>query len=332
MSSDGPVQRVVSLASGQWGLVTSRQARAAATVTPQQLKRMADTGYLERLHHGIYRLARFPHDEYHHERVAWLALDPARLMWERLDDDVPTGVLSHRTAARLHQLGDLDADTVEITALRRHRLSIPDITIRRGSLNRDDWQVVDGLPVTIPVRTIADLAAAGTDSGHLAAVVRDALAHDLVSAEDTASALAPHTFSYGHRVLDGQGFLDALIQEAGVPSSTLAMADIARRVASADLYMSEHMKEIARSITSKIADNPQLTASMNQLAAAVSVNMPPTDRELEKVQRAMASAASQLPPTESFQDMVKAAAVVQSNPEVLKVMSAWAAQGKEASR
>lgn len=332
MSDDGPDVRITGLASEQWGLVTSRQARIAADVTPQQLKRMADTGYLERLHHGIYRLARLPHDEYHHERVAWLALDPARLMWERLDDDVPTGVLSHRTAARMHQLGDLDADTVEITALRRHRLSIPDITIRRGSLNRDDWQVIEGLPVTTAVRTIADLATAGTDSGHLATVVRDALTRDLASVNGAASALAPHAFSYGHRVLDGQGFLDALIQEAGVPSSTLAMADIARRAASPDLYMSEHMKEIARSITSKVAYSPQLTASMNQIATAVSANMPPTDLELEEVQRVMAFVASQLPPPESFQEMMKAASAIQSNSEVLKLMCAWAAQGKESSR
>lgn len=238
MPSDGPDVRIVGLASEQWGLVTSRQARTAASVTPQQLTRLADSGYLERLHHGIYRLARFPHDEYHHERVAWLALDPARLTWERLDDEVPTGVLSHRTAARLHQLGDLDADTVEITALRRHRLSIPDVTIRRGPLARDDWQVIDGLPVTTPVRTIADLAATGTDSGHLAAIVRDALVRDLASVEDTTTALTPYAFAYGHRALDGPGFLDALIEEAGVPATTLALADIARRMFSTDTPMS----------------------------------------------------------------------------------------------
>ena len=330
MSNDGPDVRIVGLASEQWGLITSRQARISADVTPQQLKRMTDTGHLERLHHGIYRLARFPHDEYHDERVAWLALDPARLMWERLDDDVPTGVLSHRTAARLHRLGDLDADTVEITALRRHRLSIPDITIRRGPISRDDWQVIDGLPVTIPVRTIADLAAAGTDSGHLAAVVRDALTRDLASVEDTAAALAPHAFAYGHRALDGHGFLDALIQEAGVPSTALAMADIARRISSARGL--GNVEEIAQSLTSAIAHNPQLTASMNHLAAAVSANMPPTGRELENLQRAMVSVARQLPPPESFQAVEKAAAAIQSNPEVFKLMSAWAAQGREAGR
>ncbi|WP_024794170.1 type IV toxin-antitoxin system AbiEi family antitoxin domain-containing protein [Tomitella biformata] len=266
MVSDSPADSVVGLASEQWGLVTSRQARAAASVTPQQLKRMADAGYLERLHHGIYRLARFPHDEHQNERVAWLALDPARVMWERLDEDVPTGVLSHRTAAHLHQLGDLDADVVEITALRRHRLSIPDVAIYRGPLARDNWQVIDGLPVTTPVRTIADLAAAGTDSGHLAAVVRDTLARDLATIEDTTAALAPHAFAYGHRALDGPGFLDSLIQEAGVPATTLALADITRRLSAA---VSPVRPDLLRAISADLAAQhfEELTAELARLAS-----------------------------------------------------------------
>lgn len=110
---------------------------------PQQLKRLTDSGVLERLHHGLYRLSRVPHDEHLAMRVAWFALDPSIVAWQRLEQEVPTGVLSHRTAAELHRLGDPDADVVELTATRRIRLSLPDITVHRGHLTRDDWQIVD---------------------------------------------------------------------------------------------------------------------------------------------------------------------------------------------
>ncbi|MGW5151312.1 type IV toxin-antitoxin system AbiEi family antitoxin domain-containing protein [Rhodococcus koreensis] len=228
MRSDSHAAQVVALAAEQGGVVTSRQARAVTSVSVQQLKRMVDSGVLERLHHGLYRLGRMPEDVHLEERVAWLALDPDVVVWERLDQPVPTGVLSHRTAAALLGLGDLDADVVELTATRRIRLSLPGVIVHRGVLSREDWQVVDGLPVTTPVRTIGDLAAAGTDAGHLASVVRDALTRGLVTVAEVVAAVSPFAFDYGHRALDGQGFLEVLIAQAGVPATMLAVADLAR--------------------------------------------------------------------------------------------------------
>ncbi|NNH70034.1 hypothetical protein HLB23_09185 [Nocardia uniformis] len=229
MSSDSRASELIGVAAEQWGLITSRQARAVVGATPQLLKRMADTGVLERVHHGLYRLARFPHDEHLDKRVAWVALDPSRLAWERLDDEVPAGVLSHRTAANVHRVGDMDADVVELTATRRIRISVPDVTIHRGGLTRTDWQVVDGMPVTTAVRTIRDLAAVPTDAGHLASVVRDVLVRSLASTDDVVEALTDYAFGYGHRALDGQGFLDALIEQAGVPATTRDLAERANR-------------------------------------------------------------------------------------------------------
>ncbi|WP_306363493.1 hypothetical protein [Nocardia sp. CC227C] len=118
------------------------------------------------------------------------------------------------------------------TAVRRIRLSVPDVAIYRGRLARTDWQVIDGLPVTTAARTIRDLAAVSTDAGHLASVVRDVLVGSLASTGEVVEALAEHAFIYGHRALDGQGFLDALIEQAGVPATT---RDLARRANLADL-------------------------------------------------------------------------------------------------
>lgn len=216
--------RLVRLASEQWGLVTSRQAGNVVGVSPQRLKQMTDSGMLERLRHGMYRVTRFPYDEHQAARVAWMALDPGRVIWERLDDAVPTGVVSHRSAAVLHQLGDVDADVVQLTTMRRVRLSIPEVEIERGHLDRDDWEVVDGMAVTTPVRTIADLAAEGIDTGHLAAVVRDALVRNLAGVDSVTAALAETAHDYGHVPFDGDGFLDDLIQQADIPESVVRLA------------------------------------------------------------------------------------------------------------
>ncbi|MBF6224735.1 type IV toxin-antitoxin system AbiEi family antitoxin domain-containing protein [Nocardia abscessus] len=266
MAPDTLVAKLISLAAEQKGLVTSRQAREVASVSPQQLKRLTDSGVLERLHHGLYRLSRVPHDAHLEMRVAWFALDPGLVAWQRLEQEVPTGVLSHRTAAGLHRLGDVEADVVELTATRRIRLSLPDITVHRGHLARDDWQIVDELPVTTPKRTISDLAAASLDSGHLASVVRDALTRNLTTTEEVVAVLAPHAFGYGYRALDGHGFLDGLIAQAGVPVNTLTMADIARRHPEAPAFES-----ILRAAVAQLRRiDPDTLRSLRQAAESLS--------------------------------------------------------------
>ncbi|WP_065493830.1 type IV toxin-antitoxin system AbiEi family antitoxin domain-containing protein [Rhodococcus opacus] len=274
MRSDSRAAQVVALAAEQGGVVTSRQARAVTSVSVQQLKRMVDSGVLERLHHGLYRLARMPDDPHLDKRVAWLSLDPDAVVWERLDQPVPTGVLSHRTAAALHGLGDLDADVVELTAIRRIRLSLPAVIVHRGVLSREDWQLVDGLPVTTPARTIADLAAAGTDAGHLASVVRDALTRGLVTVEEVVAVLAPHAFDYGHRALDGQGFLEVLIAQAGVPATTLAVADLVRKNTTATAPAAVGAPDVGQldvaALMKAVTESPQARdALMRSLVAAL---------------------------------------------------------------
>jgi predicted transcriptional regulator of viral defense system len=217
---------VAELAAEQQGLVTTAQARAAGA-SPQQVKRLADHGVLERVHHGIYRMARYPHDPHQRLRAAWIALDPGVFAWERLDQDVPTGAVSHRSAAALHGLGGIDADTMELTAARRIRLRLPDVRIHTGGLSREDWELVHDIPATTAQRTIADLAAARIDGGHLADIVRDALERGLATVPGLVRAVTPSAFDYGHRLADGEGFVRALVAEAGISQNIRDLARLA---------------------------------------------------------------------------------------------------------
>ncbi|MFJ8746280.1 hypothetical protein ACIRL2_43895 [Embleya sp. NPDC127516] len=96
-------------------------------------------------------------------RAAWLLLDPARPGWER---DLPAaGVVSYGSASRVHGLGDLPGPGPEFTL--PPGTSVPEpaesrTTVHVAGLAPTEWQLVDGLPVTTPARTLRDLASVST--------------------------------------------------------------------------------------------------------------------------------------------------------------------------
>ncbi|MCE5292459.1 MAG: type IV toxin-antitoxin system AbiEi family antitoxin domain-containing protein [Nocardiaceae bacterium] len=227
MAQDSSASIVAEICADQWGFVTTSQARSAG-LTAHQVKRLADRGALERMHYGIYRMTRLPDDPHTNTRLAWIALDPATPAWQRLEEEVPTGVLSHQSAANLYGLGDIRSDYIEISALKRIRIKDLDIHIHITQLRRDDWEIVDGIPVTTVARTIADLAAERIDGGHLASIVRDALERDLITTAQVETILAPHAFNYGHPLNDGAALLKHLIAESGVSDNVVKLADLSR--------------------------------------------------------------------------------------------------------
>ncbi|WP_197521974.1 type IV toxin-antitoxin system AbiEi family antitoxin domain-containing protein, partial [Nocardia sp. 852002-20019_SCH5090214] len=142
MNGDELLLDLADLAESQWGLFTTAQA-AAVGVTPQQLKRMADKWLLTRVRHGVYRLAGAPAAPQELIRAEWLALEPKRSAGDRLQDPVPVGVVSHRSAAWLLELGDVDADIHEFTVPRRRGTRSADVAFHISALDRDDWRLVD---------------------------------------------------------------------------------------------------------------------------------------------------------------------------------------------
>jgi Transcriptional regulator, AbiEi antitoxin len=215
------LRAVGDLAMDQWGLITTAQAHNAG-LSSQQLARFADTGVLERLRHGVYRVVGAPPNLNDDLRAAWLALAPARTAQERLaDPDVE--VVSHRSAAVVHQLGDLDADRLEFTTRTRKQTRDSQVRFHRRQLGVGEWTLVDGLPVTTVLATIGDLAAARLDGGHLAGVVRDAVTTHHVDLDEVIAVLSPHAHHYGVPLGQGGTLLTRMLEQAGVPESTLAV-------------------------------------------------------------------------------------------------------------
>lgn len=220
--------RLADLASDQGGLLTTTQAKSVG-VSPQQIARLARSGVLERVVHGVHRLAGTAHDPLSDLRAAWLALEPETLAGVRLDRDDPGGVVSHRSAAVLHGLGDLDADLHEFTVATRRRSRNPEVRFHTRASERGDWTVVAGLPVSTVVQTITDLARAHTDGGHLAGVVSDGLSRLHVGLDEVAAALRPFAHYYGAPLGDGARLVEQFLDEAGIPEATIALAKAATR-------------------------------------------------------------------------------------------------------
>lgn len=256
----------------QWGLVTTAQARTQG-LSSQQLARLANSGVLERLRHGVYRVAGAPAQSHDDLRAAWLAFAPAQTVQERLADP-NVEVVSHRSAAVVHQLGDLDADRLEFTMRARKQTRDPQIRVHRRRLGTGEreWTLVGGLPVTTVLATIRDLAAARLDGGHLAGVVRDAVTTHHVDVAEVAEVLSPYAHYYGAPLGQGAVLLQLMLEQAGVPESTRAVARLV------EPYLASEPVRRALDQAAAVSMEPVWEA----LARVVAASMKPVEQSLAR--------------------------------------------------
>lgn len=195
--ADGHLHELAELAATQWGLITTAQATQLFGVDHLTLLSYTSAGHILRIRHGVYRLPdAAPHapgsvlDEIHAE---WLALEPRRTLAERLYDTAPFGVISHHTAAWMQGLTPFTATAGEHHHLTlRYRRRGRSATFHVGELTTDDWYSADDLPITRPVRTLADLACTGAAAADLAGAACTVLRNGDAGPDSLAAALAPH--------------------------------------------------------------------------------------------------------------------------------------------
>jgi hypothetical protein len=214
MPRPSPLTRLAELAQDQWGLVTRRQL-AGAGIGSTTVERLAGPGgVLERVSWGVYQLTGTPISAHRELRAAWLQLAPELRAWERTPAQ---GVVSHRSAAALYELGHLPADLHEFTVPRRHQTRRPDVRVHVRLTSDGEWGTVDGLPTTRPPRIASDLLRAREDPEAVAQIVTEALRRGYASPGEFASALAPHAVALGFRRGDGIALLRWLLDLTGDP-------------------------------------------------------------------------------------------------------------------
>lgn len=222
---------LADLAASQWGLLTAVQAQRLGVSRPR-LVRLTAAGNLVRLTHGVYALRGSMWTSHVGLRAAWLALDPTRLAADRLDDGAGGAVVSHTSAAALHDLGDLAADRHEFTLPVRKQTRRPELRLHRARLPDEDVTRGDGLPVTTPLRTVVDLVGDGHDGGHVADVLADAVRTRQIDLSHLESRLAPFAARFGLTGHDGRGVVRHLLELGGVTEQADAdmIAEVARAV------------------------------------------------------------------------------------------------------
>jgi hypothetical protein len=176
------------IADAQRGYFTRAQA-AEQGVDDMRLQRAVANGSIERIDIGVYRVTGAGQDPHQALRAAWFRLSPVESPRERTHH--PHLWVSHRSAARLLDLGVVASDVPEFISDRRIQSRADVIVrVRSGGLMRPDWMVHDGFAVTTPARTVADLAADRMDGGHLGRIASDALQRGMATREDLELAVA----------------------------------------------------------------------------------------------------------------------------------------------
>jgi hypothetical protein len=137
---------IAALAARQHAVVSVEQLRTLG-LTMAAIQWRADTGRLHRIYHGVYSLVpRSLLSRNGRHMAAVLACGPGAL-------------LSHRSAAALHELRRSEAVKIDVTLPRRSGRRHAGIAIHRSTtLAPADATVVDGIPCTSVARTLLDLA------------------------------------------------------------------------------------------------------------------------------------------------------------------------------
>jgi hypothetical protein len=206
------IPRIYELTQDQWGLVTRRQLTDAGIGSTTVERLALPGGILERVAWGVYRITGAPIPDHQELRAAWLQLDPEIPAWQR---DASQGVVSHRSAASLYELGELPADQHEFTAATRRQSRRPDVRIHILAISGEETAVVRGLPTTRPPRIVADLLRDHEDPEAVARIVAEAIHRGGTPAAAFTKGLAPHAVSFGFQRGDGQAVLRWLLELSG---------------------------------------------------------------------------------------------------------------------
>jgi predicted transcriptional regulator of viral defense system len=187
-----------SKALEQGGYFTAKQAIEAGYGYPH-LDYHVSTGNFERVEHGIYRLKTLPPAE--HDDLVRLSL------WSRDRNDQPQAVVSHESALVLHDLSELLPGEIHLTLPPKFRKDPPSgCVLHKARLAPKDIEERAGFRVTVPLRTLLDVAASGVPEEQLQKAVADALSRGLVRRSKLLEAAKKRPRSERLlRVLDDRG-------------------------------------------------------------------------------------------------------------------------------
>jgi predicted transcriptional regulator of viral defense system len=171
--------KIYEIASGQAGYITNDQAAEAGYSLPL-LQFYIRRGRLERVGRGILRLVHFPVGEHEDLVPLWL--------WSGRQ-----GVFSHETALMLHNLSDALPAKRHMTvpsswSKRRLRLP-PGLVLHQADLPKAAIAWRGPIPITTPLRTVLDSAAAHVADDLVKQAVRQGIRRGLFERAEVEPAV-----------------------------------------------------------------------------------------------------------------------------------------------
>ena len=164
-------EALFATASEQAGYFTAAQARAAGYSWPL-LSYHAKHGRFVRVARGLYRLRDYPSSPREELIAAWLRL-------------APDAAISHDSALEVLNLSDIIPGSIHLTVPRaRRRLArLPGVSTHTTTrpLGAADVFTREGLRMTTPARTIADVAESGAAPEQVIAATRQAIERGLTT-------------------------------------------------------------------------------------------------------------------------------------------------------
>jgi Protein of unknown function (DUF559)/Transcriptional regulator, AbiEi antitoxin len=215
------------IADDQLGVVSFAQLETSG-LSRRQIERSLESGLLERLHVGVFRVRGAPATHAQRLLAACLAIGPE-------------AAASHRAAATMHGLLNYAKPPVEVTTNRLRSPEIESVVAHRLADLHDRWVVsMDGVRVTTVARTLVDLGAVASPATVEAALDR-AAGRRLVTYRDARDAMRAVARQGRRGVGTIRRLLDARVGEV-LPVGVLAarMATLLRDAGLPEL-VAEHL-------------------------------------------------------------------------------------------
>jgi predicted transcriptional regulator of viral defense system len=176
-------RRLYEVVETQQGFFTTKQAKAAGYAENTHPYHVG-AGNWVREHRGIYRLANFPQNG-RPDLMLWS-------LWSKNRAGATQGIYSFETALSIHDLSDLMPAKLHMTVPRNFRRNseIPTpLVLHYGDLPESDTELVHGVRLTKPLRTILDLLAAGhIPSATLRTALREGLERGVIRRSEISGA------------------------------------------------------------------------------------------------------------------------------------------------
>lgn len=170
MNQEPDYDRLYETAESQAGYFTASQAQGHG-FSWERLSDNVKRGRFLRLFRGVYRLSHFPSSAYEDLFVAWLR----------------TGLhatISHESALTLYNLSDVLPGEIHVIIPRNASRRRPGLRLHTNRLKPEERTIREGLPVTTPARTIADVAMDGLARELVVQSIREAVNRGLTSREE----------------------------------------------------------------------------------------------------------------------------------------------------